>query len=270
MKIYSLLLVKNEQDIIEANLRAAVKWSDKLIVMDNGSTDETWKIVQNLAIEFPQIIPFSQDNQPFKIGLRAIMFNAFKHELTDEDWWCIRLDADEFFVENPQVFLKEIPKKYKQVCKAGIDFCLTHEDIKEYKYQDNFEDNQSKILYYQPYTWAELRFLRHSNKLEWEISNRRPEPCGLTYPIQIKVLHYQFRSPQQMMQRYTVRQQAKADGCGSFRHEKGESWRDYLQYRKDLIKYNQDGQFFTKGNRNKFNKKHTIIIKSILTFFGYY
>lgn len=41
MKIYSLLLVKNEADIIASILKAAAQWSDKVIVMDNGSTDET-------------------------------------------------------------------------------------------------------------------------------------------------------------------------------------------------------------------------------------
>ena len=40
-KIYSLLLVKNEADIIRSSLMSAVQWSDKVIVMDNGSTDGT-------------------------------------------------------------------------------------------------------------------------------------------------------------------------------------------------------------------------------------
>lgn len=79
MKIYSLLLVKNEEDIIVSNLRAAAQWSDKLIVMDNGSTDNTWQIVQDLAKEYPQIIPFAQDSQPFRIGLRALMFLSLIH-----------------------------------------------------------------------------------------------------------------------------------------------------------------------------------------------
>jgi len=88
MKIYSLLLVKNEADIIASILKAAAQWSDKVIVMDNGSTDETWEIVQQLATEYPQIIPFAKDAQAFQIGLRAVMFDAFKHELTASDWWC--------------------------------------------------------------------------------------------------------------------------------------------------------------------------------------
>ena len=35
------MLVKNEEDIIASTLKAAAEWSDKLIVLDNGSTDRT-------------------------------------------------------------------------------------------------------------------------------------------------------------------------------------------------------------------------------------
>ena len=105
MKIYSLMLVKNEEDIIASTLKAAVEWSDKLIVLDNGSTDRTWEIVNDMASLRPCIIPFAQDGRPFRIGLRALMFDAFKHEMTDDDWWCISMDADEFYVESPRKFL---------------------------------------------------------------------------------------------------------------------------------------------------------------------
>ena len=42
MKIYSLLVVKNEADIIAHTLTDAARWSDKIIILDNGSTDGTW------------------------------------------------------------------------------------------------------------------------------------------------------------------------------------------------------------------------------------
>ena len=124
MKIYSLLLVKNEEDIIVSNLRAAAQWSDKLIVMDNGSTDNTWQIVQDLAKEYPQIIPFAQDSQPFRIGLRALMFNAFKHEMTKDDWWCIRLDADEFLWRIQEIFWQLFPKDTNKYAKQVLIIAL--------------------------------------------------------------------------------------------------------------------------------------------------
>lgn len=263
------MLVKNEEDIIESTLRDAVKWSDKIIVMDNGSNDSTWEIVNSLAVEHPQIIPFAKDSQPFRIGLRAILFNQFKDELTSDDWWCIRMDADEFYFDNPKDFLKDIPLKYKLVYKASIDFCLTIEDVNEYQFSGNFAKDKSKIKYYQPYTWSEVRFLRHSNKLKWSVDKFLPSPVGLTFPKQIKVLHYQFRSPKQMENRLLVRKKAKEENCKSFKHEKGTEWQSYLKLRKDLVYYN-DKDFQLLGNRNKFNKLHKRIFKELLTLLNYY
>ena len=94
-KIYSLLVVKNEADIIAALLKDTCRWSDKIIVIDNGSSDGTWEKVQQLAITYPQIIPWLRHKGAFHIGLRAKAFNAFRHEMSHHDWWCVRLDADE-------------------------------------------------------------------------------------------------------------------------------------------------------------------------------
>ena len=166
MKIYSLMLVKNEEDIIASTLKAAAEWSDKLIVLDNGSTDRTWEIVNDMASLHPCIIPFSQDARPFRIGLRALMFDAFKYEMTDDDWWCIRMDADEFYVESPREFLQSIPKRFKQVSKASIDFHITEEDVAEFEFSGNFETDKDKIRYHNQQTWAEVRFLHHSKRLK--------------------------------------------------------------------------------------------------------
>lgn len=262
------MLVKNEEDIIESTLRDAVKWSDKIIVMDNGSNDNTWEIVNSLAVEHPQIIPFAQDLTPFQDGLRANMFNVFKNELTSNDWWCVRMDADEFYYDNPIDFLKEIPIKYKLVYKASIDFCLTIEDINEYQFTGDFTSDKEKIRYYQPYTWSEVRFIRHSKKLNWHINKALPKPLGITYSKQIKVLHYQFRSPQQMANRFAVRQQAREGRDKIFKHEKGNDWQFYLKKREELATI--DNNIVIKSNRNKFNKLHKRIFKELLTFLHYY
>lgn len=57
MRIYSLCLVKDEADIIEYTLSRAAEWSHRIFVMDNGSTDGTWELVQRLARRLPGIVP---------------------------------------------------------------------------------------------------------------------------------------------------------------------------------------------------------------------
>ena len=48
MKIFAIMLVKNEADIVASVLKDAEKWADKIFILDNGSTDGTWEIIQSL------------------------------------------------------------------------------------------------------------------------------------------------------------------------------------------------------------------------------
>lgn len=217
-KIYSLLLVKNEADIIEASLTDACRWSDKIIVIDNGSTDGTWEKIGELAQRHPQIIPWLRHEGPFHIGLRAKAFRAFRHEMTRRDWWCVRLDADEFYPGDVRAFLAQVPCGYQTVKKESTDYVLT-EDL-----------TQCPL----PVKRKERRFMRHSALLCWSERWRYPHPWGRVWTECIPVNHYQYRSPEQMAKRFATRQQAKTEGCGSFRHEQGESWRDYLVSREQL------------------------------------
>ena len=77
MKIYSLLVVKDEADIVGLSVTDACRWSDKVIVIDNGSTDGTWELLQRLAAEEPKIVIYGRRDGPFHIGLRAEAFRAF-------------------------------------------------------------------------------------------------------------------------------------------------------------------------------------------------
>ena len=233
-KIYSLLLVKNEADIIRASLCAAAKWSDKVIVIDNGSTDGTWEAVQAMAAEDERIVAFMQYTGGFHIGLRAKAFRAFRQEMSRNDWWCVRLDADELFAEDPREFLAKIPKKYNCVKKISTDYILTTEDVDKFDFTEDFSVDKEYITQYLPEKRKERRFIRHSPWLIWSEKWRYPHPIGRTAKKCIAVDHYQYRSPQQMEKRYNTRQQAKKDGCGSFLHENGCTWRDYL-WDKELL-----------------------------------
>lgn len=179
MKIYSLLLCKNEADIIASVLKDACRWSDKIIVFDNGSNDGTWEIVCDMANQHPDIIiPYAHDGRAFRIGLRALSFDAFKQEMTPDDWWCIRMDADEFYVDNPKDFLAKVPKRYQQVSKTSFDYVLCHEDLQEHNFSGHFEEDKDKIRYYKPTNWAETRFVRHSPRLHWEIDQKKTTTIG--------------------------------------------------------------------------------------------
>ena len=233
-KIYSLLVVKNEVDIITSSLQDACRWSDRIIVIDNGSTDGTWEAVQQIAQTHPQIIPWLRYEGPFHIGLRAKAFKAFRHELKIGDWWCVRLDADEFYTGDVRAFLANVPPCYTTVKKMSTDYVLTKEDIENYTFTGEFEKDRAHITHSLPTQRRERRFMRHSALLCWFEKWRYPHPWGRVYTHYIPVDHYQYRSPQQMEKRFATRQQAKAEGCGSFSHEKGSGWKDYILTNRQL------------------------------------
>ncbi len=227
-KIYSLLLVKNEADIIQACLRDACRWSDKIIVIDNGSTDGTWEIIKQHSLTEQKIIPWLRYEGAFHIGLRAKAFNAFKHEMNWGDWWCVRLDADEFFVGDVKEQLAKVPWWSPVVKKESTDYVLTQEDIDNHDFSLPFEQNLPYFTHSLTKKRRERRFVRHNPFLVWCGKWRYPHPLGKVADTVIPVNHYQYRSIEQMKKRFQTRQQARKDGCGSFKHENGENWETYL------------------------------------------
>ena len=231
MKIYSLLVVKDEADVVGLSVQDALRWSDKVIVIDNGSTDGTWELLRTLSVSEPRLVLFMRHEGPFHIGLRAKAFRAFRREMRLGDWWCVRLDADEFYPGDVRAFLRRVPWYCRTVKKSSTDYVITHEDLAEGIVNGAFADYRPLLRYCLPQRRAERRFMRHSPFLLWLSRWRYPHPWGLVAPQRIPVDHYQYRSPEQMQRRYDNRQKAKADGCGSFSHENGSGWRDYLRHR---------------------------------------
>jgi len=158
MKIFAIMLVKNEADIVKSVILDAKKWADRIFIMDNGSTDGTWEIIQSLADNI--VVPWKQDFRPYSNGLRADVFNEFRNEAKDGDWWCFKLDADEFYYDNPKDFLARIPKKYSLVAKQSLDYVLTTEDVEEYDFSGDFEKDKEHIKYLRNTCWSEPRFFR--------------------------------------------------------------------------------------------------------------
>jgi glycosyltransferase involved in cell wall biosynthesis len=231
MKIHALCLVKNEADILKETLLTALHWCDHIYVFDNGSTDGTWEIVKKLAKQHPQIVPYKQDTVLFGDSLRADIFNAFRSNATHQDWWC-RLDADEFYIDDPRVFLAKIPHRFQTVYSAVFNYYFTDRDLS--LYQENPAEYlqiplQQRLRYYLN-NHGEPRFFRHSDDIVWTRSQTYggypPEILfvGPAYPVRIWLKHYQYRSPEQIERRLFTRRPA-IEARGMFAHEARSNWR---------------------------------------------
>jgi len=60
MKLVAISRVKNELDIIEAFVRHHAPHFDKLIVLDDGSSDGTYQILHQLQSAYPDLVVLHQ------------------------------------------------------------------------------------------------------------------------------------------------------------------------------------------------------------------
>jgi glycosyltransferase involved in cell wall biosynthesis len=231
MKIHALCLVKNEADVLQETLLSALHWCDHIYVFDNGSNDGTWELVKKLAKQHLQIVPYKQDSVIFGDSLRAEIFNAFRSNAGSQDWWC-RLDADEFYIDDPRVFLAKIPHRFQTVYSAVFNYYFTDQDLN--LYQQNPAEYlqipvQQRLRYYLN-NHGEPRFFRHNDDLVWTRSQTYggypPEVLfeGPAYPVRIWLKHYQYRSPEQIERRLFTRRPA-IEARGMFPHEARSNWR---------------------------------------------
>lgn len=219
MKIHCICIAKNESDIIAQTLTKASEWCDYIYVVDNASEDSTWEKVLDLSKKYP-VIPHKQDNRTFYDGMRAEIFHDFRSNSQPGDWWC-RLDADEFYIDDPRTFLNTVPNRYQAVWGASFQYYFTDQDLERYQ-QDprSFSDNVSveeKCRYYLN-DWSENRFFKYDPNIVWD-KNRGWPYFGAIYPQRIRLKHYQYRSPQQIQRRFMDRLKVRSGGTSVFLHE---------------------------------------------------
>ena len=229
MKIHGLCIVKNEVDVLQESLISALHWCDHIYVFDNGSNDGTWELVNELANQHLQIVPYKQDDVIFSSALRADIFNAFRSNADPRDWWC-RLDADEFYIDDPRIFLAKVPDRFQTVWSASFAYYFTDQDAISYQRNPSryLQITIEQRLRYYLNHWGEVRFFRHSDDIVWTRTQDYggfPKAVweGLAYPVRIWLKHYQYRSPEQIQRRLLTRRPAIEAGSG-FRHEALANW----------------------------------------------
>lgn len=225
-KIHSICVVKNEADIIEHCLTEAAKWSDRIYVYDGMSTDGTWEKVQ--AMQNETIIPWKRHDKKFHDRLRGEVYNAFKHQANDGDWWC-RLDADEFYLESPRNFLAKVKPQYHVVWGTAIDYYLTHGDKDTLDFSQPTAQLLPQLKYYQAVN-SEPKFFRHRTGLAWHDEHAAlPKHMGVVNRERILYQHYRYRTPQQIQTKLDTRRQCQQEPT-----ERSQHWQDLLVDREQL------------------------------------
>lgn len=107
----------NEKENIEAIIRAVFsqEMSFDILVVDDSSPDGTFKIVQNLQNEFPNLF---LEIRKEKNGLGAAYIHGFKWALNKNYKYIIEMDVD--FSHNP----KDLIRLYNACEKDGADYAI--------------------------------------------------------------------------------------------------------------------------------------------------
>jgi glycosyltransferase involved in cell wall biosynthesis len=255
-KIHAICLVKNEGDVIAQVLKYASQFCHKIYVFDNGSTDDTWEQVKNIASDI--VIPFRHEAVPFYEGLRAEVFNAIRDRIENGDWIYV-LDADEFLAEDPHKAIQIAEREgAQQINTLQYNFHFT--DVDWQNYQKGLESRSEPITErrrYYCFTNIEQRFFRIDEDTIWPEKIDADNPNGYLRPHGTKKLkkcsyripncHYQYRDPEQIQFRLITRLEARKVNPYNFFHyqplDTNLDWQQYIVPSKQLNYYNNDGVF---------------------------
>lgn len=127
-------MVKNEMDIIESFIRYNVNYLDGMIILDNGSTDNTLNILESLKNEGLPIFVNEDDTRDFdKVLKMNHLLKKAVYEFNADI--IVPLDADEFLLSinngDPREFLEKLESPNYYVAKWKIyipDFSKTNEE----------------------------------------------------------------------------------------------------------------------------------------------
>ena len=199
MKINGILLVNNEADILEEALLSAMKFCHKIYVCDNGSTDGSWALVNEMSSRFSAIVTVELCCLPFHQPSVSNVYNTLHRQFSDDDWWYL-LKADEVFAQSPERLLKEAVMQGSNGVNAWCaEFYFTDEDLANYELEDTSLPFAKRRKYYRIHN-QETRFFKNAPKKTWSGNFHAATPSWITSiaktaPI---VMRFSERCPTQM------------------------------------------------------------------------
>jgi hypothetical protein len=204
-RVLAVLPVRDYADVIADTLATASRWVDRIFVLDNGSSDGTIDIVQQVARELDNVEFLGVDERPWSYSFYALIYNKAKRFARPGDWW-YRLDADEFLVADPHETLARVAEPYDTVWGSFFNYYFTPSDLAAYEADPErwlriplFE----RVRWYRN-DWAEPRFVRHRRLMRWVDGGWR-EGAHCVAPVLVPVRQYRYRSPAQIEHRLALR-----------------------------------------------------------------
>jgi glycosyltransferase involved in cell wall biosynthesis len=201
-RLFGVCFVKNEEDIIADSVTHAARFCDKVFVVDNGSTDDTWDIVKGLGLE--NVVPVCSKDFVFRDYMRLRFMETRKEELGVDNWWYI-FDADEFLLGEPFEAITQAEDEGADCIAIGmVNFYLTRHEFRHMQ-ESGCEQTWRDRKYYLLYESGKVEFIRNTRYLDYGAYDIIPlgltKECSRRLPIK----HYPYRSLAQLEKRVSTR-----------------------------------------------------------------
>jgi hypothetical protein len=244
MKLHAIMVTRDDGDIIAQVLKHLLGQVDFLYVYDTGSLDDTWSQVLTLAKHESRLIPFKSEPAVFFDALKSYPFDHFRHRFRKGDW-ILKVDSDEFYLDNVRSFIQTKVKWYENVVFYTIrNYKFTSEDAKAWDegretLGDRIRPIQDRRKYWQTYPYGEARIYRYRPTMRWVPWCNDPYFRGVIAKNKIPIAHFNDRDPLQIYRRWTIRRFAAArKGVGIGRRAEWSSTSDWRERIADVKKFN--------------------------------
>ncbi|MCL2877457.1 MAG: HAD-IA family hydrolase [Acidobacteria bacterium] len=240
-RIAAIAMVKNEQDIIEPFVRHNIRFLDHMMVLDNGSVDDTRPILKKLNAEFSNLMVVSDDSFGYTQSERMTLLLNRSQAIFPADF-VVLLDADEFICcTDPASFadvLARIPSGGFGMV-AWSTFVLTPKMLSSLgkDEEDHFRAmTWRRRVEWEPYHKAIVRLDGNSaadvliTQGNHSVCSARGVVLAHVFLPELKLCHYPVRSREQLIAKAVVGWMAylAKDPLASL-NSAGFQWRDNFQ-----------------------------------------
>lgn len=173
MKLSAIILAKNEEKMIGDCLES-VKWTDEIIVVDDGSTDKTLEIVKKFGVKEIVKAPVNSNFSDRR--------NLGAKRASSE--WLLYVDADERITSELKEEIKQIISNFEFRISDFVGYAIPRRNIR-----------LTKVLYHGGW-WPDyvLRLMKRDKLIKWEGElHEQPKIDGKVGKLKEAFFHYSHR-----------------------------------------------------------------------------
>jgi glycosyltransferase involved in cell wall biosynthesis len=208
MKLVAIARVRNELDIIEAFVRHHAQHFDKLIVLDDGSSDGTCQILHQLQSAYPDLVVLRQPTIGYMQNRYMNLLLRMAVDKFGADW-IAPLDADEFIEPADGLMLEQVlAERPPAIYRLGWRNFIWNPDFE----QSNERNPVLRQRFRLPERLDQTKLLLHSEFLtgtaELSLGNHELVDGGRLVPTEpldcVQLCHYPIRSVAQYAAKIVV------------------------------------------------------------------